>query len=69
MEGDANEEDLDKNDDPKIEEEFDKYFDMPTTSNHTRKTSLPTKGCPFTRRNLKVTGLKFSTAKKGKKKS
>ena len=49
MEGDANEEDLDKNDDPKIEEEFDKYFDRPTTSKERMKTSLPTKGCPFTR--------------------
>ena len=68
MQGDANEEDLDKNGDPKIEEEFDKYFDMPTTSKVRRKTSLPTKGCPFTRRNLKVAGIKYSTAnKKGKK--
>jgi hypothetical protein len=67
MEGDANEEDLDG--DPKIEEEFDNYFDMPTTnSKEKRKTSLPTKGCPFTRRSLKVTGLSYSTAKKGKKK-
>ncbi|KAK1609353.1 hypothetical protein QYE76_033026 [Lolium multiflorum] len=32
MQGDANEEDLDKNGDPKIEEEFDRHFDMPTTS-------------------------------------
>ena len=69
MQGDANEEDLDKNGDPKIEEEFDKYFDMPTTSTQRRKTSLPTKGCPFTRRNLKVSGLKYSTAKTGKKRN
>jgi hypothetical protein len=48
MEGDANKEDLDKNGDPKIEEEFDKHFDMPTTSKVRRKASLPTKGCPFT---------------------
>ncbi|KAK1670495.1 hypothetical protein QYE76_058654 [Lolium multiflorum] len=34
MQGDANEEDLDKNGDPKIEEEFDRHFDMPTTSKH-----------------------------------
>jgi hypothetical protein len=67
MEGDANEEDLDKNGDPKIEEEFDKHFNMPTTSRVRRKTSLPTKGCPFTRRNLKVAGIKYSAAnKKGK---
>ena len=69
MEGDANEEDLDKNGDPKIEEEFDKYFDMDTTSKERRKPSLPTKGCPFTRRNLKVPGQKYSIAKKGKKRS
>jgi hypothetical protein len=67
MEGDATEEELDN--EPKIEEEFDKFFDMPTTSTQRRKTSLPTKGCPFTRRNLKVPGLKYSTAKKGKKRS
>src|ERR1041385_2455258 len=54
MDGDANEQDFDKNGDPKIEEEFDKYFDMPTTIKVRRKTSLPTKGCPFTRRNPKV---------------
>ena len=67
MQGDANEEDLDKNGDPKIEEEFDKHFDMPTTSKVRRKTSLPSKGCPFTQRNLKVAGIKYSTAnKKGK---
>ena len=69
MEGDTNEEDLDKNSDPMIEENFDKFFDMPTTSTEIRKTSLPTKGCLFTRRNLKVLSLKFSTAKKGKKRS
>jgi hypothetical protein len=64
MQGDANEEDLDKNGDPKIEEEFD----MPSTSKVRRKTSLPTKGCPFTQRNLKVAGIKYSIAnKKGKK--
>ena len=68
MEGDANEEDLDKNGDPKIEDEFDKYFDMPTTSKQRRKTSLPTKGCPFTRRNLKVADIKYSTANKKCKK-
>jgi hypothetical protein len=69
MQGDANEEDLDKNGDPKIEEEFDRHFDMPTTSKVRRKTSLPSKGCPFTRRNLKVAGIKYSTAnnRKGKK--
>ncbi|KAK1628149.1 hypothetical protein QYE76_002464 [Lolium multiflorum] len=69
MQGDANEEDLDKNGDPKIEEEFDRHFDMPTTSKVRRKTSLPSKGCPFTRRNLKVAGINYSTAnnRKGKK--
>ena len=68
MEGDADKQDIDKNDDPKIEEEFDKYFDMPTTySKVRRKTTLPAKGCPYTRRNIKVAGLKYSTAmKKGK---
>ena len=69
MEGDANEEDLDKNGDPKIADNVDNFFDMPTTSTEIRKTSLPNKGCPFTRRNLKVPSLKFSTAKKGKKTS
>ena len=68
MEGSANEQDFDKNGDPKIEEEFDKYFNMPTTTTVRRKTTLPTKGCPFTRRNLIVLGLKYSTAKKKSKK-
>jgi hypothetical protein len=69
MEGAANEQYFDKNGDPKIEVEFDKYFDMATTTSMRRKTILPTKGCPLTRRNLKVPGLKYSTAmkKKGKK--
>ncbi|KAK1630128.1 hypothetical protein QYE76_004443 [Lolium multiflorum] len=31
MEGEADKQDIDKNGDPKIEEEFDKYFDKPTT--------------------------------------
>jgi hypothetical protein len=67
MEGPANDQDLEKNDDPKIEEEFDKYFDK-TTAAGRRKTTLPTKGCPFTRRNLNIPSLKYSTArKKGKK--
>ena len=69
MEGEADKQDIDKNGDPKIEEEFDKYFDMPTTySKVRRKTTLPAKGCPYTRRNLKVAGLKYSTTamKKGK---
>ena len=68
MGGDANEQNFEKNGDPKIEEEFDKYFDMPTTSKVRRKTTLPTKGCPFTRRNPKVPGLKCSiVTRKGKK--
>ena len=69
MEGAADKQDIDKNGDPKIEEEFDKYFDMPTTNARLRrKTTLPPKGCPYTRRDLKVAGLKYSTAtKKGKK--
>jgi hypothetical protein len=67
MEGPANEQDLEKNGDPKIKEEFDKYFDKPTVAGRS-KTTLPTKGCPFTRRNLNILGLKYSTArKKGKK--
>jgi hypothetical protein len=67
MEGPANKQDLEKNGDPKIEEEFDKYFDK-TTATGRRKTTLPTKGCPFTRRNLNIPGLKYSTArKKGKR--
>ena len=68
MDGDTNEQDFEKNGDSNIEEEFDKYFDMPTTSKVRRKTTLPTKGCPFIRRNPKVPGLKCSIAtKKGKK--
>jgi hypothetical protein len=67
MEGPTNKQDLEKNGDPKIEEEFDIYFDKPTAARR-RKTILPTKGCPFTRRNLNISGLKYSTArKKGKK--
>ena len=60
-------ENLEKNGDPKIKEEFDKYFNNPTAVGK-RKTTLPTKYCPFTRRNLKIPGIKYSTArKKGKK--
>jgi hypothetical protein len=67
MEGPANKQDLEKNGDPKIEEEFDKYFNKPTAAGR-RKTTLPTKGCPFTRKNLNIPGLKYSTVrKKGKK--
>jgi hypothetical protein len=47
MEGPANDQDLEKNGNPKIKEEFDKYFDKPTVTGR-RKTTLPTKGCPFT---------------------
>jgi hypothetical protein len=55
MEVPANKQDIDKNGDPKIEEEFDQYFDKPTTyAKIRRKTILPAKGCPYTRRNLKV---------------
>ena len=68
MEGSTNEQDFDKNGDPKIEEEFDKYFNMPTTTTVRKKTTLPTKGCSFRRRNLIVPGLKYSTAKKKGKK-
>ncbi|KAK1632005.1 hypothetical protein QYE76_006320 [Lolium multiflorum] len=39
MQGDANEEDLDKNGDPKMEEEFDRHFDMPTTSKRQRRAT------------------------------
>ena len=68
MQGYANKEDLDKNGDPKIEEEFDKHIDMPTTDKVRRNTYLPTQGCPFMRRNLKVAGIKYSTTnKKGKR--
>jgi hypothetical protein len=67
MEGPANEQDLEKNGDPKIKEEFDKYFDKPTAAGR-RKTTLPTEGCPFTRRNVNIPVLQYSTArKKGKK--
>jgi hypothetical protein len=69
MEGPTNKQDMDKIGDPKIEEEFDKYFEKPTTyAKVRRKTTLPAKGCPYTRRNLKVAGLKYSTAKKKGKK-
>ena len=67
MEGGATEQDLDN--EPKIEQKFDKFFDMSTTTTQRRKTSLPTNGCPFTRSNLKLTGVKFSTVKKGKKRN
>jgi hypothetical protein len=68
MEGATNKQYIDMNGDPKIEEEFNKYFDMPTTYFKVRrKTTLPAKGCPYTRINLKVARLKYSTAmKKGK---
>jgi hypothetical protein len=68
MEGAATEQDFDKYGDPKIEEEFDKYFDRPSDATGRRKTTLPAKGCPYTRRNPHVSGLNYSTAtKKGKK--
>jgi hypothetical protein len=68
MEGAATEQDFDKYDDPKIEEEFDKYFDRPSDAAGRRKTTLPAKGCPYTRRNPHVFGLNYSTVtKKGKK--
>ena len=39
-----------------------------SASDHFKYFPLPTKGCPFMRRNLKVVGIKYSTAnKKGKK--
>ncbi|KAK1618240.1 hypothetical protein QYE76_023757 [Lolium multiflorum] len=42
MEGEADKQDIDKNGDPKIEEEFDKYFDKPTTySKHIPSGSPP----------------------------
>jgi hypothetical protein len=56
MEGPANEQDLEKNDNPKIKEEFDKYFDKLTATGR-RKTTLPTKGYLFTRKNLNIPGL------------
>jgi hypothetical protein len=38
------------------------YFDKPTTySKVRRKTTLPAKDCAYTRRNLKVVGLKYLT--------
>ena len=68
MEVAATEQDFDKYGDPKIEEEFDKYFDMPSDAAGIRKTTLPAKGCPYTRRNPHVYRLNYSTAmKKGKK--
>ena len=68
MEGAATEQDFDKYGDLKIEEEFDKYFDNPSAAEGRRKTTLPAKGCPYTRRNPQVPGLNYSTAtKKGKK--
>jgi hypothetical protein len=68
MEGAATKQDFDKYGDPKIEEEFDKYFNRPSDAAGRRKTTLPTKGCPYTRRNPHVSGLNYSTTmKKGKK--
>ncbi|KAK1651127.1 hypothetical protein QYE76_068932 [Lolium multiflorum] len=40
MEGEADKQDIDKNGDPKIEEEFDKYFDKPTTYSKVRHRIL-----------------------------
>jgi hypothetical protein len=68
MEGAATKQDFDNYGDPKIEEEFDKYYDRPSNATGRRKTTLPAKGCPYTRRNPHVSGLNNSTAmKKGKK--
>jgi hypothetical protein len=68
VEGAATEQDFNKYGDPKIEEEFDKYFDRPSIAVGRRKTTLPAKGCSYTRRNPHVSELNYSTAmKKGKK--
>jgi hypothetical protein len=68
MEGAATKQDFDKYGNPKIEEEFDKYFNRPSDAAGRRKTTLPAKGCLYTRINPHVFRLNYSTAmKKGKK--
>ncbi|KAK1670800.1 hypothetical protein QYE76_058959 [Lolium multiflorum] len=60
MQGDANEEDLDKNGDPKMEEEFDRHFDMPTTSKVVARFSNACRGskiCGTTRCQGPLSGL------------
>jgi cytochrome c len=50
----------------KIEDDDD--YDAATYITRRKRTTLPKKGSPFERRNIKVPGLNYSTAtKKGKK--
>ena len=66
MDGVANEQDFDQYGDPKIED--DNNYDASTYITRRKRTTLPKKGSPFERRNIKVPGLNYSTAtKKGKK--
>ena len=66
MDGVANEQDFDQYGDPKIEDDDD--YDAATYITRRKRTTLPKKGSPFERRNIKVPGLNYSTAtKKGKK--
>ncbi|KAK1652691.1 hypothetical protein QYE76_070496 [Lolium multiflorum] len=48
MEGEADKQDIDKNGDPKIEEEFDKYFDKPTTYSKEEEYEPTTDGAAHT---------------------
>jgi len=66
MDGVANKQDFDQYGDPKIEDDDD--YDAATYITRRKRTTLPKKGSPFERRNIKVPGLNYSTAtKKGKK--
>src|SRR3954463_1147050 len=66
MDGVANEQDFDQYGDPKIEDDDD--YDAATYITRRKRTTLPKKGSPFERRNIKVSELNYSTAtKKGKK--
>ena len=65
MDGVANEDNFDQYGDPKMEDDDD---DEATYTKRRRRTTLPTTGCPFTRRSQDIPGLNYSTAtKKGKK--
>src|SRR3954470_14680632 len=62
MDGVANEQDFYQYGDPKIEDDDD--YDAATYITRRKRTTLPKKGSPFERRNIKVPGLNYSTATK-----
>ncbi|KAK1574568.1 hypothetical protein QYE76_048136 [Lolium multiflorum] len=58
MEGEADKQDIDKNGDPKIEEEFDKYFDKPTT--YSKKVEILWRTWGFVRHRIPTLSISSS---------